>query len=263
MDEIEVAETSDISSLNSVKVILKTVGPSRPTHLRVPSHIKVRDFRKLVAEGESLPIESVRLILRGKALHDRKNGEDVDLQLADGDSFHVAVRPKAPPKHVRAGYDDEEEDDDDLKFQLPESASRWKWRLFCILHDKLKLPDIVLIAIFSLSLKAWVFIVTWFMLAPVAHQWELGPLYHCDSLAAIYARRVHKVAQGDLVVPHPGLRLYETKILATGFATIFLNLGHRQAGELSAYSIFNEDFRELPGTFNADRVDRDIRTGQM
>lgn len=31
----------------------------------------------------------------------------------------------------------------------------------------------------------------------------------------------------------------------------------------SAYSIFNEDFRELPGTFNADRLDRDIRAGQF
>ena len=31
----------------------------------------------------------------------------------------------------------------------------------------------------------------------------------------------------------------------------------------SAYSIFNEDFRELPGTFNAERVDRDIRAGQL
>ena len=31
----------------------------------------------------------------------------------------------------------------------------------------------------------------------------------------------------------------------------------------SAYSIFNEDFRELPGTLNADRIDRDIRAGQF
>lgn len=31
----------------------------------------------------------------------------------------------------------------------------------------------------------------------------------------------------------------------------------------SAYSIFNEDFRELPGTLNADRFDRDIRAGQF
>lgn len=32
---------------------------------------------------------------------------------------------------------------------------------------------------------------------------------------------------------------------------------------VSAYSIFNEDFRELPGTLNADRLDRDIRAGQF
>lgn len=31
----------------------------------------------------------------------------------------------------------------------------------------------------------------------------------------------------------------------------------------SAYSIFNENFRELPGTLNADRLDRDIRAGQF
>lgn len=31
----------------------------------------------------------------------------------------------------------------------------------------------------------------------------------------------------------------------------------------SAYSIFNEGFRELPGTLNAERIDRDIRAGQF
>ncbi|KAL2924575.1 SAYSvFN domain-containing protein 1 [Bienertia sinuspersici] len=145
------------------------------------------------------------------------------------DCLIVAVRPKAPPKHIRSGDDEDDEDEDDLKFQLPESTSRWKWRLFCILHDKLKLPDIVLIALFSLSFKAWIFIILWFILAPVAHRWDLGPLF----------------------------------ILGTGFFIIFWNLGHRKTGELSAYSIFNEDFRELPGTLNADRLDRDLRTGQL
>ncbi|KAK5794184.1 hypothetical protein PVK06_035394 [Gossypium arboreum] len=52
-------------------------------------------------------------------------------------------------------------------------------------------------------------------------------------------------------------------ILGTGFCTIFLNLGQRQPGDVSAYSIFNEDFRELPRTLNADAIDRDIRTGQF
>lgn len=30
------------------------------------------------------------------------------------DSLIVAVRPKAPPKHVRAEYDDDDEDEDDM-----------------------------------------------------------------------------------------------------------------------------------------------------
>ncbi|TYG90393.1 hypothetical protein ES288_A12G178200v1 [Gossypium darwinii] len=94
-------------------------------------------------------------------------------------------------------------------------------------------------AIFSLSLKAWILVILWFILAHVAHKWDLGPIY----------------------------------ILGTGFCTIFLNLGRQQPDDvkyplasklqfLSAYSIFNEDFRELPGTLNADAIDRDIRTGK-
>lgn len=223
MSEIETGDRTQI------EILLKIIGPSRPSRLKLPSHIQVRDLRKLVAADKQLPIEGLSLILRGNALVDTKNGDDVFIQLAHGDCLIVAVRPKAPPKHIRAGNDEDDEDEDDLKFQLPESTSRWKLRLYCILHDKLKLPDIVLIAIFSLSLKAWALIILWFILAPVAHQWDLGPLY----------------------------------ILGTGFFIIFWNLGHRQSGELSAYSIFNEDFRELPGTLNADRLDRDLRTGQL
>ncbi|KAJ0884016.1 hypothetical protein HanPSC8_Chr10g0428551 [Helianthus annuus] len=33
------------------------------------------------------------------------------------------------------------DDDEDLKFQVPELNSKWKRRLFVILHDKLKIPD--------------------------------------------------------------------------------------------------------------------------
>ncbi|CAI0470960.1 unnamed protein product [Linum tenue] len=94
---------------------------------------------------------------------------------------------------------------------------------------RLKDNDMLLAGLFSLSAKVWAVIILWFILAPVANRWHLGPLY----------------------------------ILGTGFAIIFLNLGRRQAGDVSAYSIFNEDFRELPGTLNADRLDRDIRAGQM
>ncbi|XP_065879405.1 uncharacterized protein [Euphorbia lathyris] len=144
------------------------------------------------------------------------------------DVFIVAVKPKSPAKHLRDGF---EFDDDELsqKFQLPQSTSRWKRRFYFFLHDKLKLHDFLLVALFSLSLKAWIVIIMWFILAPVEHRWDLGPLY----------------------------------ILATGFSLIFFNLGRHQAGDASAYSIFNEDFRELLGTLNADCLDRDIRAGQF
>ncbi|KAG2408471.1 uncharacterized protein HKW66_Vig0032930 [Vigna angularis] len=212
-------------SEKKVEIVLKTIGPARPSRLLLPSSIKVRDLRRLVAENVNLPIENLSLILRGCALCDMKNGDELSVQLNDGDSLIVAVKPKPP---VKDEYDNDD-DDEDLKFRLPHSSSRWKKWLYTFLHDNLKLPDVVLMVIFTLSLKAWLLITLWFILAPVAHRWDLGPLY----------------------------------ILATGFCLILFNLGKRQAGDISAYSIFNEDFRELPGTLNADRLDRDIRAGQF
>lgn len=187
----------------------------------------MRDLRKLVAGNGHLPIDNLRIVLQGNVLHDEKNDNDISIQLNNGDSLIAAVKPKPPAKHIRDGLEDD--DEDDLKFQLPQSMSGWKRRLFSLLHDKLKLPDVLLMGIFSLSLKVWAVIIMWFILAPIAHRWDIGPLY----------------------------------ILGTGFAIIFLNLGQRQHGDMSAYSIFNEDFRELPGTLNADRLDRDIRAGQL
>ncbi|KAM7530960.1 hypothetical protein LguiB_034370 [Lonicera macranthoides] len=209
-----------------VRINVNIIGPSPSQRLTLPSSIKVHDLRKLIAGNGRLPIDNLKLILRGNVLHDSKNGDDISIQFKDGDSLIVAVKPKPPVKHVQDGLD---EDDDDLKFRLPQSTSEWKKRLFSFLHNKLKIPDMLLMAIFSLRIRVWVVIIMWFILAPVAHRWDLGPLY----------------------------------ILGTGFAIIFINLGKRQNGDMSAYSIFNEDFRELPGTLNADRLDRDIRAGQI
>ncbi|KAK3014190.1 hypothetical protein RJ639_008691 [Escallonia herrerae] len=253
MDEIKKDRYSNGGEEKTVQITLRAIGPFPPSSLNVPSPVNrspiahspssvglglskvpilVRDLRKLIAENGRLPIEHLRLVLRGNVLHDSKNGDNVSICFNNGDSLIVAVKPKMPAKHVRDG---EDEDDDDLvkielvKFQLPQSTSEWKKQLFSFLHEKLKLPDVLLISLFSISLKLWAVIVIWFMLAPVAHRWDLGPLY----------------------------------ILGTGFAIIFYNLGQRQHGDMSAYSIFNEDFRELPGTLNADRLDRDIRAGQL
>ncbi|KAA0053058.1 ubiquitin family protein [Cucumis melo var. makuwa] len=223
---------------DTVEVIVRTIGPTRPSRLLTPSTIKVQkpfffvvfqinrlkvcDLRKLVAESSRLPIGNLKLILRGKILDDCKNEDDVYVRLNHGDSLTVAVKPKPPAEHLRDEFD---EDEDDLKFRLPESSSRLKKKVYTFLREKLKFPDILLVVVFSLSLKGWAAILLWFIMAPVAHSWDLGPLY----------------------------------ILGTGFCIILLNLGHRRSGEMSAYSIFNEGFRELPGTLNADRLDRDVR----
>ncbi|OMO93145.1 Ubiquitin [Corchorus olitorius] len=220
----EIAEETNGKHEKMVEITLKTVGPARPSRLQVPSSIRVLDLRKLVAGKNHLPVENLKLILRGKVLHDREDDDDIYVQLKDGDSLIVAVKPKPP-----VGLDVDDDDDDDLKFQLPQSTSRWQKKLYSFLHRRLKLPDIILMALFSLRLRTWALIILWFILAPVAHKWDVGPLY----------------------------------ILGTGFCIIFLNLGRRQPGDVSAYSIFNEDFRELPGTLNADAIDRDVRTGQF
>ncbi|XP_042373606.1 uncharacterized protein LOC122052660 [Zingiber officinale] len=217
-----------------VEVTVKTIGPARPTRLRVPSSIKVSDLRRIVAAERRLPAERLKLVLRGKTLQDKKEkeeeeeeepDEDVLIRLQDGDSLILAVVPKPPAKHLQEDDDDEEE----LKFQIPQRTNWLKKRIFLFLQKKLRFPDIVLMAIFSISLKAWIGIILWFSMAPIAQRFGIGPIY----------------------------------ILITGFLIILLNLGKRQHGDLSAYSVFNEDFRELPGTLNADRLDRDIRAGQF
>ncbi|XP_075508731.1 uncharacterized protein LOC142545429 isoform X2 [Primulina tabacum] len=209
-----------------VEITVRTIGPSPPSRLSLPSTIKVRELRRLIAGNSLKPIEEIKLIFRGNVLSDNANGDDLSVQFQNGESIIVAIKPKPPSKLIQDNFDDNENED---KFQLPESTSRWKKRLFYILHDKLKLPDMLLMAIFSVKLKMWLAIVGWLILAHVAQQLDVAPLY----------------------------------ILGTGFIIIFCNLGHRQPGDISAYSIFNEDFRELPGTLNADRLDRDIRNGQF
>ena len=48
-------------------------------------------------------------------------------------------------------------------------------------------------------------------------------------------------------------------ILLSMFGTIFLNLGTKKRGELSAYSVFNKGFKQLMGTMNAEQFDNEIR----
>ena len=44
----------------------------------------MRDLRRLIASNGHLPVDNLSLILRGTALCDLKNGDDVRMQLNDG-----------------------------------------------------------------------------------------------------------------------------------------------------------------------------------
>ncbi|KAK8939262.1 hypothetical protein KSP39_PZI011312 [Platanthera zijinensis] len=210
-----------------VEITVKAVGPFCPSRIRVPAYVKVSDLKTLVASDRRLPVERLKLVLHGKTLQERKNGEDEDaiVRLENGDSLMVAVMPKPPAKHLR----EDDDNDDDLKFHIPQSTTRWKRKLFYLLHERLRLPDVVLIAVFSISLKAWAGIILWFLFAPVAHRWDVGPLY----------------------------------ILGTGFLVILLNLGKRQNGELrydyhSRLSLSVKCITYSTKLFSSGKISKDI-----
>lgn len=46
---------------------------------------------------------------------------------------------------------------------------------------------------------------------------------------------------------------------ASLFTVMMRNLGTRQAGDLSAYSVFNENFERIMGTLNGEQLDAEIR----
>uniref|UniRef100_A0A0D9XH49 Ubiquitin-like domain-containing protein n=1 Tax=Leersia perrieri TaxID=77586 RepID=A0A0D9XH49_9ORYZ len=288
-----------------VEVTLRAVGPSRPSTIRLPPSLSVSDLRRHIAHDRRLPEDRLRLVLRGRNLPCQ---DDALVNLRHGDSLMVAVAPKPPANHLRDDADDDD-DEEELKFKIPETTTWWKRKIFIFLRDKLRLPDILLMALFSLNMKAWVLIAMWFLFAPIAQMYEVGPLYvgdaggdlahlpppepgvdeavavlllHAPQLGVDAERlpvllRLPPPEHGELAhAPEPPLCLFQQRpelirrpagaglgslILGTGFVVILCNLGRRQQGDVSAYSIFNEDFRELPGTLNADRIDRDIRAG--
>ena len=55
------------------------------------------------------------------------------------------------------------------------------------------------------------------------------------------------------------LNLASLYFMASCFLLMFLNLGERRAGELSAYSVFNKGFAQLLGTMTAEQLEREMR----
>ena len=131
---------------------------------------------------------------------------------------------RTPVVTISDDKEDDANDPEDSRPVLSASAKR--------LHRKLckdwHIPEWAFMILLAVPLKAWLIGVAWIVGAPVAKMLHLGPVY----------------------------------ILGTLILLIFMNLGTRQAGEASAYSIFN-NFQELPGQLNANSLDDQMRRGQM
>ena len=128
-----------------------------------------------------------------------------------------------------------EEDDEEVamepeetKVRLPVNASNVERELLLRLRHDWHFPESVLMVLFAVRLQSWLIFIAWLASIPIAHALSIGPLYILGSLILV----------------------------------IFKNLGNRQPGEASAYSIFN-GFQELPGQLNAGRLDEQLRHGQM
>mmetsp|Transcript_16167 Transcript_16167/g.48447 ORF Transcript_16167/g.48447 Transcript_16167/m.48447 type:complete len:214 (-) Transcript_16167:760-1401(-) len=198
--------------------------------LNVPDKCKVSQLRSLVASEFRLSQERLRLVTGGKIL------EDLDPAPAfnDGDTVLASVIAPAQSADFDRGvtrgageYLDPEAEEE--RFRLRSDATRVERELAHLLQRRLHVPDVVLQLLFSIRRRTILFFLLWLCLCPVAARFHLGPLY----------------------------------VLGTILALIFTNLGTREPGELSAYSVFNEGMRALPGQLNADAIDEQMRRGQM
>jgi hypothetical protein len=146
-------------------------------------------------------------------------------------SILAMVMPSKPAPAVQNLYVadmTEEDESEEVMFRLPPGASRNTRRVARYLQKDLHFPELLLMLIFMVRPRLWLYFLVWILFCPVASWAGVGPLY----------------------------------VLATLFALVLFNLGSRKEGEASAYTIFN-NFRALPGQLTADQLDRQARTGQM
>jgi hypothetical protein len=123
--------------------------------------------------------------------------------------------------------DDEDDEDEELRhYRPPADAYAWERRLGSWLHAR-GAPPLAL---------AWLFLI---------RPWRLVLIL----IIAYGARIAHNYGWGP---PY---------VLFWLIAAMLLNLGRRKEGEASAYSLFNQGLRRLPGQLDAAQMDAQIRAG--
>jgi len=226
-----------------MRVTVRTLKQGWSAEIDVPDGCLVGKLRAACARAATIsPPSRCKLVLRGAALAD----DALVAPLKPGDTVLVAARPaETPPspggasggvnpgglfrRRVEAGIaaserqegvSSSDSDDDDARLSQPLVLSRPRLFLYGVLVRKMRVPAWFARALASVSVASAAKAAAWVVLSQVFAYLEHAPLF----------------------------------LLATGFYLIFTGLGTRRAGEPSAYSVFN-GFNELPGTFNAARVD--------
>jgi hypothetical protein len=185
-----------------------------------------------------VPFDRMRLLHKGKPV------TNID-SLHDGDSLLCIITPRLPSsttQHVTTAHafsssschlnnisDDEDEDDGPLVLRLPANAPAWKHSLVTWLRTTAHCPELLLVLFFSPSRGFWLGLVSWMIGSKVASYYYIGGPY----------------------------------IVMTVLLLMFMNLGNRKEGTLSAYSWFNTGGRRLPGDLTADHLDHQLRRGHM
>lgn len=198
-------------------------------NVQVPDKCSVAKLRQLIAVEFQISCERLRLVTDGTSLSD----SDTPPALADGDSVLAFAAPRLPSKYsdgiVRGRGEYLDAEDEDERFRLRVGATRCERFLARCFQQQLRVPDVVLQLLFSIRLRTIIGFLVWLSLCPLASRIQVGPLYVLGSIVAV----------------------------------MFINLGTRQPGEQSAYSVFNDGIRALPGQLNADAIDDQMRHGQM
>ncbi len=153
------------------------------------------------------------------------------------DSLVVVPQRRAPTESAQAAAAEalgssppgagDDDDDGPVRFRLTPDAPRWHASLARFLRARCGAPDLALAWLFTLGPGRLLVFAAVLLGARVAHHWGLGSLY----------------------------------LMAAIVAAVWTNLGERREGEASAYSIFNEGVRRLPGQLDAGTFDDQIRRG--
>mmetsp|Transcript_7581 Transcript_7581/g.15407 ORF Transcript_7581/g.15407 Transcript_7581/m.15407 type:complete len:213 (+) Transcript_7581:131-769(+) len=209
------------------RVNIKPIG--RPAvAIEIADECIFSDLRAAAGKAADLFPEQVKLVWKGRTIV-----EADELDLKDGDTILVFVTPKAPLESSKWSVAGEEDGDEALRVLRAkvkrEAVHGWRGKFVSFLRNRCHCPDEFIGVLLSVKAWQWAVFVVWLILSRIAYVHELGPVY----------------------------------IIMTGFVIIFTNLGRRREGEMSAYSVFNDNFQELPGNFNADRVEQQIRQGHM